>query len=187
MQLAGLSCVQVGFDTAGTPGNEPHGHKTGWGLDLTGNVKFGAKDVLHMGVVYGEGIASYMNDGGTDLGPTANLQINQGPTPPPPNLVPDVLPLTGVMVYYDHFWNAQWSSSIGYSQTHVENTNFQASNAFRTGEYFSVNLLYAPDKRLLMGAEYLWGLLAKITTVASGEDNRIQFSFKYSFNSSDFK
>ena len=187
VQLAGI-LRQVGFDTANTPGNEPHGHKTGWGFDLTSNIKVGKKDVLHMGVVYGEGIASYMNDGGTDLGPTANLTpvINQGPTPPPRILTPDVLPLTGVTFYYDHFWNDQWSSSIGYSQTHVDNTNFQAPDAFRTGEYASVNLIYSPDKRLMIGGEFLWGR-RQDHNGASGEDNRLQFSFKYSFNSSDFK
>jgi len=187
VQLAGI-LRQVGFETLGTPGNEPHGHKTGWGLNLTSNVKIGKKDVLHMGVVYGEGIASFMNDGGTDLGPSADLTpvINQGPNPPPLQLSPDVLPLTGLTFYYDHFWNDQWSSSIGYSQTHVDNTNFQASNAFRTGEYVSANLIYSPDKRILVGAEYLWGR-REDHNGASGEDNRIQFSFKYSFNSSDFK
>ena len=50
----------------------------------------GKKDVLHMGVVYGEGIASYMNDGGTDLGPTANLTPVVSPPilPAPPVQLP---------------------------------------------------------------------------------------------------
>ena len=188
VQLAGI-LRQVGFDTAGTPDNEPHGHKTGWGLDLTGNVKVGEKDVLHMGVVYGEGIASYMNDGGTDLGPSSKTTLVVNPLGGPPNplnIVPDVLPLTGLTFYYDHFWNDQWSSSIGWSQTHVDNTNFQATDAYRTGQYASVNLIFAPDKRLLIGGEFLWGH-REDHNGATGQDNRLQFSFKYSFNSSDFK
>jgi hypothetical protein len=190
VQLAGI-LRQVGFDTANTPDNAPHGHKTGWGLNLTSNIKTWNKDVLHLGIVYGEGIASFMNDGGTDLGPTLNPTLVvtppiAGAPPPIPSLVPDVLPLTGVTIYYDHYWNDQWSSSIGYSQTHVDNTNFQASDAFRTGEYASVNLLYSPDKRLMIGGEFLWGR-RQDHNGASGEDNRLQFSVKYSFNSSDFK
>jgi hypothetical protein len=192
VQLAGL-LRQVGFDTAGTPDNAPHGHKTGWGLDLTSNIKVGQKDVLHMGVVYGEGIASYMNDGGTDLAPSINVNsipltpvVNPLAVPNLLNLSPEVVPLTGVMIYYDHFWNDQWSSSIGYSQTHVDNTNFQETSAFKTGEYASVNLLYKPDSHLLMGAEFLWGR-REDKNGADGDDTRIQFSFKYSFNSSDFK
>jgi hypothetical protein len=102
------------------------------------------------------------------------------------NLSPEVVPLTGVTIYYDHFWNDQWSSSIGYSQTHVDNTNFQEPSAFKTGEYASVNLLYTPDKRLLVGGEFLWGR-REDKNGASGDDTRLQFSFKYSFSSSDFK
>jgi hypothetical protein len=192
VQLAGI-LRQVGFDTANTPDNEPHGHKTGWGFDLTSNVKVGKKDVLHLGVVYGEGIASYMNDGGTDLAPSANVNsipltpvVNPLAVPNLLNLSPEVVPLTGVTIYYDHFWNDQWSSSIGYSQTHVDNTNFQEPSAFKTGEYASVNLLYTPDKRLLVGGEFLWGR-REDKNGASGDDTRLQFSFKYSFSSSDFK
>jgi len=189
VQLAGI-LRQVAFDTAGTPDNRPKGHKTGWGFNLTSNIKVGPKDTLHLGVVYGEGIASYMNDGGTDLGPT----LNGGPVvtppivgpPPPLNLVPDVLPLTGLTIYYDHYWNDQWSSSIGYSQTHVDNTNFQAGDAFKTGEYASVNLLWTPEKHILVGGEFLWGR-REDKNGANGDDTRIQLSFKYSFNSSDFK
>jgi len=188
VQLAGI-LRQVGFDTVGTANNEPKGHKTGWGLNLTTNFKVGSKDKLHLGVVYGEGIASYMNDGGTDLGPKADLTPLVSPPilpAPPPRLAPDVLPLTGVIAYYDHYWNDQWSTAIGYSQTHVENTNFQGPDAFKTGEYASVNLLYTPDKRIMMGAEFLWGR-REDKNGANGDDTRIQFSFKYSFNSSDFK
>jgi hypothetical protein len=186
VQIAGI-LRQVGFETLNTPDNEPKGHKTGWGLNLTSNIKTGKKDTLHLGVVYGEGIASYMNDGGTDLGPKTVIGV--APPifpPPPPNLAPDVLPLLGVMAYYDHYWNDRWSTAIGYSQTKVDNTNFQANDAFRVGQYASINVLYTPDSHLLMGAELLWGS-REDKDGKSGDDTRIQFSFKYSFNSSDFK
>ncbi len=132
-----------------------------------------------------------MNDGGTDLGPTLNPTLVvtppiAGAPLPTPSLVPDVLPLTGVTIYYDHFWSDSWSSSIGYSQTRVDNTNFQASNAFKKGEYASVNLLYTPDKRLLFGGELLWGH-REDKNGAGGDDTRLQFSFKYSFSSADFR
>jgi hypothetical protein len=136
--------------------------------------------------VYGEGIATYMNDGGTDLGPKARLV----PAPPrslTPSLAfaPDVLPLFGLMVYYDHYWSDRWSSSIGYSQTRVENQNFQAADAYRLGQYASANLLYTPDPHFLLGAEFLWGE-RKDKSGSIGDDTRLQFTAKYSFNSSDF-
>ena len=68
VQLGGI-LRQVGFDTAGTPDNAPKGHQTGWGVNLSANFKVLKSDTIHLAGVYGEGIASYMNDGGTDLGP----------------------------------------------------------------------------------------------------------------------
>lgn len=185
VQVAGV-LRQVGFDTAGTPDNRPKGHKTGWGIDLTGNIKTWRKDVFHAGVVYGEGIASYMNDGGTDLGPKGSVPIPVTLPLPPGSLSPDVLPLLGLSFYYDHYWTDSLSTSIGWSQNKVDNTSFQASDAYRNGQYASINLLYQPDKHLLMGAEYLWGE-REDKSGAKGEDNRIQLTFKYSFSSNDFR
>ncbi len=187
VQVAGI-LRQVGYDTAGTLDNKPKGDQLGWGINLTSNINVFKKDKIHLGVVYGEGIASYMNDGGTDLAPSVNLTPVVSPPifpPPPPKITPDVLPLLGIMAYYDHAWNDHWTSSIGYSQTHVSNTNFQEGAAFNTGEYASVNVLFSPDKHLMMGAEFLWGR-REDKNGASGDDARVQISFKYSFSSNDF-
>jgi hypothetical protein len=185
VQLAGV-VRRVGFDSAGTPNNEPKGHKTGWGVNLTSNIKTFGKDVFHGGVVYGEGIASYMNDGGTDLGPKGNVVLPVTlPLPPGQSLSPDVLPLLGLSFYYDHYWTDKLSTSLGWSSTTVDNTSFQASDAFHEGQYASVNLIWQPDKALMMGAEYLWGQ-REDNNGAKGIDNRLQFSVKYSFSSNDF-
>ena len=69
----------------------------------------------------------------------------------------EAVPLTGVVAYYDHYWNDKWSSSIGYSYTEVDNTNFQDPATFQKGEYASVNLLYYPAENLMIGGELLWG------------------------------
>ena len=172
LQLGGI-LRRLGYETVGAAGNNPDGRETGWGLDLSSNIKFGA-DTLRLGVVYGEGIASYMNDGGVDLAAA-------GATP----FDVEAVPLLGVVAYYDHYWSEQWSSSIGYSSTEVDNRDLQAGDAFDKGEYASVNLLYAPHPRILMGAEYLWGKRTD-NDGDSGEDNRLQFSVKYSFSSLDF-
>jgi hypothetical protein len=178
---------RVGFDTAGTPNNSPKGSKTGWGVNLSWNQKLFQKDIVHLAFVGGEGIASYMNDGGTDLGPKATLTPTPPIAPAPPvALSPDVLPLIGIVAYYDHAWNDHWSSSVGWSETKVKNTNFQQTNAYKDGQYASVNLLWSPDKRLMVGAEYLWGQ-RKDHNNETGTDNRIQVSFKYSFSMSDFR
>lgn len=172
IQIAGI-VRQLDYETLGTPDNAPEGGETGWGLDLTSNIKFGS-DTLRLGVVYGEGIASYMNDGGMDMG---TASISAAPMA--------AVPLTGVVAYYDHNWNDIWSTAFGYSYTEVDNERFQAGSAFQKGEYASLNLLYAPAKPVMMGVEYLWGQRTD-KDGDSGADNRIQFSMKYSFSNLGF-
>jgi hypothetical protein len=186
VQLAGL-LRSVGYEAVGTSDNEPKGSETGWGVNLTSNIKVLEKDVIHLGVVYGEGIATYMNDGGTDMGPNV-LPVVTPPiagVPPTLALEAEALPLLGLTAFYDHYWNDRWSSSIGWSQTKVDNTSFQTPDAFRSGQYALVNLLYTPDKRIMMGGELQWGQ-REDNNGEHGEDFRIQFSFKYNFSSTDF-
>jgi hypothetical protein len=178
-QVAGI-LRRLGFDTANnTPpftntDNEPKGHETGWGIDGTGSVKFGEKDQLLLGVVYGHGIASFMNDGGMDLA--------AGGTLVDPNA--EAVPLLGISAYYDHYWSDKFSSSFGYSETGVDNTSLQAGDAFNTGRYASANLLYYPTKNVFFGGELLWGQ-REDNDGSTGDDTRLQFSLHYSFSSKD--
>jgi hypothetical protein len=187
VQLSGI-LRKIGYDTLGTVDNEPHGSELGWGVMLGGAFKWGIA-TLRVGGVYGEGIASYMNDGGMDLAPSATLI----PAPPifPPPAVPfsllgeaEAVPLFGLTAYLDLQWTPTLSSAVGYSFVEVENTNFQDPTAFHRGEYASANLLWAPAGRLLLGPELLWGQRTD-NDGASGDDVRLQFSFKVSFSSDD--
>jgi len=195
-QIAGI-LRRVGFDSINTPDHDPQGHKIGWGVDLTGHAKLWEKDKLIGSVVFGQGIASYMNDGGTDLAadgiPARPAQVitpgPQGLFPPQTLLLPaapataraKAVPLLGVMAYLDHYWSDKWSSSIGYSFTRVDNTNLQDISAFREGEYASVNLLYTPASSILIGGEVMWGQRIDHDR-ASGDDVRFQISVKYNFS-----
>lgn len=173
LQVAGI-LRQVAYDTAGTASNKPEGSEPGWGVNVSSNIKNG-RDKIMLSVVYGEGIASYMNDGGVDLAPD---DTSSDPA--------KAVPLLGLVAYYDHYWNDQWSTSFGYSSTEVDNQRLQADDAFEKGEYASVNLLHTPAKPVLMGVELLWG---KRTDNGgdSGTDTRVQFTIKYNFSSLDFK
>lgn len=176
IQLSGI-LRRVGYETIGTPNNSPKRRLTGWGLNLTSNFKTSQADVLRLAVVHGNGIASYMNDGGTDMAPEGRLSVN--------NASVKLVPLTGITAYFDHSWNEKYTSSIGYSRTQVDNTSLQEDDAFNIGEYASVNLLHKPVKNMMVGAEFLWG--AQTTKDNSyGEDLRTQISFKYNFSSLDF-
>ena len=188
VQLSGL-LRKIGFDTLGTPDNEPSGSELGWGLMAGGVFKVGLA-TFRAGVVYGEGIASYMNDGGMDLAPSANLVPAPPIFPPPPApplnqlLEAEAVPLLGITAYVDLQWSRTLSSAIGYSLTEVDNTNFQEPTAFHRGEYASANLLWAPVDRILTGLELLWGQRTD-NDGDSGSDLRLQFSFKFSFSSND--
>lgn len=171
-QIAGM-VRQIGFETKTAP-HEPSDRKTGWGADITGSVKM-ATGKLMLGVVTGEGIASYMNDGGSDMGPEGT----------PGDISAKVIPLTGFLIYYDHNWNDKLTTTLGYSQSEVQNSSLQTDDTFKRGQYASINLLSTPVKNFMYGAEYLWGSrMSKDDSTT--HDQRIQISMKYSFSSLDF-
>lgn len=192
VQVAGI-LRRIGYETLDTPDNEPKGANLGWGINATGVYTLG-KATFRGGVVYGQGIASYMNDGGMDLAPTVEPiprptpLAGEGTLPPP--IIFDIVdsravPLLGISAYVDLAWTEKLSSSFGYSQTSVDNTNFQTGDAFHKGQYASGNLLWTPIKRVMTGAELLWGQRTN-NDGTQGDDIRLQFSFKVSFSSKDF-
>jgi hypothetical protein len=183
VQLSGLA-RKLGFDTAGTPGNEPADTKFGWGVMLGGSYKWSLA-TFRVGGVVGHGIASYMNDGGMDLAPRVEpIPIPVAPTVPQlyELLEAEAVPLWGITAYVDLQWTPKLSSSVGYSRTQVNNTNFQDATAFHSGEYASGNLLWSPFSQILTGAEFLWGRRTD-NDGNSGNDTRLQFTFKASFSS----
>ena len=176
VQVAGI-VRKVGYELRQTPADGwVDGHEMGWGINLGAAFNVPGRDKVLLQVVYGEGIASYMNDGGMDLAPRAIYDST--------NELVDVesaaVPLTGVVAYYDHWWSDKWSSSVGYSYTEVDNTNFQDADTFHKGEYASSNLLYYPADNLMLGAEVLWG--RKILNDGTSDDDvRVQVSVQYGF------
>jgi hypothetical protein len=171
LQIAGI-LRQLSVENIANPANIVERSDTGWGVDVTGHFNLGERNKILFGFVTGAGIASYMNDGGVDMAPTA--------PPGDPTADAQAVDLTGISLYYDHYWNSEWSSSIGYSYDEVDNLSGQTGSAFKKGEYFSANILHYPAENILIGAEVLWGQRTDFSG-ADGQDTRIQFSFKYNF------
>lgn len=180
VQLAGV-LRRVGYDTLGTDNNnKPKGHKTGWGVDLTGSFNV-ALATVRLGAVYGRGIASYMNDGGMDMGPNVAVVPTEDARLV---LVPsaEAVKLFGMSSYVDLNWSKQWTSSIGYSFDKVSNTSFQSATAFHKGQYASLNLLWHPADNVFTGGELLWGKRTD-NDGNSGKDIRFQYTFHWDFSS----
>jgi hypothetical protein len=166
VKLAGI-LREVGFHNSASADGSPANEKTGYGLNLSGTVKLLGKDQLNWQVVFGEAIASYMNDGGIDLAPDAALRA-------------EAVHTVGYLLYYNHSWNDQWTSALGFSQHKQSNTDGQLGSAFRVGSYGSVNALYQLTRNVMTGAEYLWGR-HQTKDGSSATDNRVQWSTRVTF------
>ena len=100
----------------------------GWGINVTSNIKFGS-DTLRLLGVFGEGIQNYMNDSPVDVGVVRNPGNTRTPFRGEP------VPITGFLAFYDHSWDSEWTTSVGYSAQFNDNTDGQTPEAFRNGFY----------------------------------------------------
>ena len=151
------------------------GSNWGWGIALSAGLKPTPNDTLHFQIVEGAGIENYFNDAPIDIG----VKTNPGNTVTP--VTGEPLGDFGLVIYLDHTWNEMMTSSIGYSRVDISNSNGQAANAYKSGQYLSGNLLFTPAKNVLMGGELLWGHRDNFADGFSVDDFRLQFSLKYSF------
>jgi DcaP outer membrane protein len=152
------------------------GDAMGWGLNLSSNVKASPSDTLRLQVVFGEGIQNYMNDAPVDIGIVNQLQ---NPVTP---ITGEALPIVGIVAFLDHTWNERFTSSVGYSRTDIDNTEGQAPDAYKTGQYALGNLLYTPVPNVMVGGELQWGRRENFSDGFHSDGFKLQFSFKYNFS-----
>jgi DcaP outer membrane protein len=150
------------------------GDATGWGFSLSSNIKI-QKDVIRLQGVYGEGIQNYMNDAPVDIGIQNNFSDPVSP------IIGVALPMWSVVAFWDHTWSDKWTSSLGGSYLEIDNSDGQSADAFHSGTYAAINLIYYPVPNVLAGIEYTYGQRENFADDWSYNDNRIAVSFKYSF------
>jgi hypothetical protein len=154
------------------------GSATGWGVNLSSNINIGSeeKNVLRLQFVVGKGIENYMDDAPVDVAVALN------PGDPLRPIKGEPLPVAGVVAFFDHQWSQKWSSTIGYSRTDIDNTPAQAPDAYKTGQYALVNLLYYPVTNVMLGGEFQWGRRENFSDGFHRDGVKVQFSFKYNFS-----
>ena len=152
------------------------GDATGWGINLSSNLKASKSDVIRLQFVFGEGIQNYMNDSPVDIGIVDNFS---NPVTP---LLGKPVPIVGIVAFLDHTWNEKYSTAIGYSYQDNDNTDGQAPDAFRVGQYALGNLLYYPVPNVMVGGELQWGRRENFSDGFQSDGFKIQFSFKYNFS-----
>lgn len=152
------------------------GSVTGWGWTLSSNLNLGSKDVLRLMYVVGEGIQNYFNDAPVDVA------VKSNPGNPRTPIVGEALPVTGLTFYLDHNWSTRYSTAVGYSRVDVDNSNGQAPDAYKSGQYASFNLLATPAPNVMIGGELQWFDRENKSDGFSSDDVKLQVSFKYSFS-----
>jgi hypothetical protein len=174
VQIAGI-VRKMKWDDLNADALNLSGEATGWGLNLSTNLKFQKKHVFRGQVAYGHGVENYWNDAPVDVG----IKNNFGnPTTP---IVGEALPILGIVAFVDSNWTSKYSTTIGYSLVDIDNSDGQAPFAFKKGQYALANVMFYPTKGLMLGPEVQWGKRENFKDGFTSDDVRIQFSAKYNF------
>ena len=174
VELAGI-VRRIAWEDQNTASPDLSGNATGWGLNLSTNIKIGSRTTFRGSALYGEGVENYMNDAPVDVGikTTGNASVP---------IEGVALPVTGLVGFLDINWNPKFSSSVGYSSIDITNSNGQNPEDFKKGNYAIANLMYYPVKNAMMGVEFQWGDRHNFSDGWSTSISKVQFSFKYNFS-----
>jgi hypothetical protein len=175
LEIAGI-IRKMHWDDTNPAAPNLSGEATGWGLNLSTNLKV-RRGVLRAAIVGGEGIQNYMNDAPADVGATLDTGSEGG-------FKGEAIPMTGISAFYDINWNEKWSSTAGYSRLDIDNLTGQSASAFHRGQYALVNLLHYPAKNVMLGGELQWGYRKNARDNFKSDDVRFQFSARYNFSTS---
>jgi len=127
------------------------GDATGWGINLSTNLKFGERKHVFRGqVAFGEGVQNYWNDAPVDVGIRNNFS---NPVTP---IVGEALPILGIVAFLDLNLSDKWTSTVGYSLVDIDNSDGQTDSAFKKGQYALANVMYYPVKGVMLGPEIQW-------------------------------
>ena len=134
-----------------------------WAGLLTGSVKVFQKDRFLLQLGYGHGLARYR--GGPVAAPGEDGHL-------------EALPVSGVMVSFEHFWTKTLSSNVCYSVARTSNTRGQSASAVNNLEYAAVILAWRYSSWASVGVEYLYGS-REDRDGSLGQAHRVMAAFRF--------
>ncbi len=88
----------------------------------------------------------------------------------------------GFVTFYDFSITEKWQTSLGYSETVLDNTEGQLDNSFHRSQYAVGQLIYKViPNRLLVGLNFQCGKKYNKDD-KTGDDQRILFNVTYQFS-----
>jgi hypothetical protein len=174
VQVAGI-VRKMKWDDGNNDQFDLSGSATGWGINLSSNVKLAGRHVARLSLAFGEGVQNYWNDAPVDVGIQNNFSNPRTP------IVGKALPILGIVAFLDLNWSDELTSTVGYSLVDIDNSDAQTADAFKRGQYALANVLYHPTPDIFLGPEIQWGKRENFRDGFSSDDFRIQFSAKYNF------
>jgi hypothetical protein len=128
VQVAGI-LKRIKWQDQDTVGFDLSGSAVGWGFNLGTVLNAGEKVKFKIQGVYGKGIENYI----ADVTPDVGLKSQPGNVDQP--FQGTTLPVWGGFGFAEIKWTSKLESSVGYSMLTIKNSDLQAADAFRKGQY----------------------------------------------------
>lgn len=145
----------------------------GWGVQLSSSVQIGKPVTLYMQMLYGEGIAAYIQD-------IADTGLDLVPDPKQANAL-QALPMMGWIAGLQWRFSPKFISTLVYSGVDVfERNDYKVADTYHLSHYLSANLFFNLTGSCQIGASYLYGSRRNMDNV-QGHANRVQAIVQYNF------
>jgi len=145
----------------------------GWGIQLSGNIRFARRANLLFNGIYGEGITPYIQDlsgSGLDLVPRGT---NTGSM--------QTLPMFGFFAAAQINITPRTFVSGGYSWVKVDSGDkYRTENLYKDATYIFCNIFHNITRSCIVAVEYLHGIRQDVSG-AEGRANRLQAMIQYNF------
>ena len=153
------------------------GDATGWGLNLSSNLKAGKNDTIRLQFVFGEGIQNYMNDSPVDIGIVNNL--SQSGDADSRRTDPDRRHRRLPRSHVERKVQQRGRLLVAGQRQHRRPGRQTRS---RPGTTRSATSSITPVPNVMVGGELQWGRRENFSDGFQSDGVKVQFSFKYNFS-----